>query len=121
MDGSIEALSDSLIKLSTEEIQVNVIHKGIGQITEGDVNLAISSNAIIVGFQVCSTLSAKQLADNENVDIRIYSIIYQAIDEIKSAMEGMLIPEKSEKVVATLEVRNTFHISKVGTIAGCIE
>ena len=120
VDGSIEALSDSLIKLSTEEIQVNVIHKGIGQITEGDVNLAISSNAIIVGFQVRPTSSAKQLADNENVDIRIYSIIYQAIDEIKSAMEGMLIPEKSEKVVATLEVRNTFHISKVGTIAGCI-
>ena len=116
VDGSIEALSDSLIKLSTEEIQVNVIHKGIGQITEGDVNLAISSNAIIVGFQVRPTSSAKQLADNENVDIRIYSIIYQAIDEIKSAMEGMLIPEKSEKVVATLEVRNTFHISKVGTI-----
>ena len=119
VDGSIEALSDSLIKLSTSEIQVNVIHKGIGQITEGDVNLAISSNAIIVGFQVRPTSSARQLADNENVDIRIYSIIYQAIDEIKSAMEGMLIPEKSEKVVATLEVRNTFHISKVGTIAGC--
>lgn len=119
VDGSIEALSDSLIKLSTSEIQVNVIHKGIGQITEGDVNLAISSNAIIVGFQVRPTSSARQLADNENVDIRIYSIIYQAIDEIKAAMEGMLIPEKSEKVVATLEVRNTFHISKVGTIAGC--
>lgn len=120
VDGSIEALSDSLIKLSTNEIQVRVIHKGIGQITEGDVNLAISSNAIIVGFQVRPTTSAKQLADNEKVDIRIYSIIYQAIEEIKSAMEGMLIPEKSEKVVATLEVRNTFHISKVGTIAGCI-
>ncbi len=120
VDGSIEALSDSLIKLSTDEIQVNVIHKGIGQITEGDVNLAISSNAIIVGFQVRPTTSAKQLADTEKVDIRIYSIIYQAIEEIKSAMEGMLVPEKSEKVVATLEVRNTFHISKVGTIAGCI-
>lgn len=120
VDGSIEALSDSLIKLSTNEIQVNVIHKGIGQITEGDVNLAISSNAIIVGFQVRPTTSAKQLADTEKVDIRIYSIIYQAIEEIKSAMEGMLLPEKSEKVVATLEVRNTFHISKVGTIAGCM-
>ena len=119
VDGSIEALSDSLIKLSTPEIQVNVIHKGIGQITEGDVNLAISSNAIIIGFQVRPTTSAKHLADTEKVDIRIYSIIYQAIDEVKAAMEGMLIPDKAEKVVATLEVRDTFHISKVGTIAGC--
>lgn len=120
VDGSIEALSDSLIKLSTPEIQVNVIHKGIGQITEGDVNLAISANAIIIGFQVRPTTSAKQLADTESVDIRIYSIIYQAIEEVKAAMEGMLIPEKTEKVTATLEVRETFHISKVGTIAGCM-
>ncbi len=120
VDGSIEALSDSLIKLSTPEIQVNVIHKGIGQITEGDVNLAISANAIIIGFQVRPTTSAKQLADTESVDIRTYSIIYQAIEEVKAAMEGMLIPEKAEKVTATLEVRETFHISKVGTIAGCM-
>ena len=120
VDGSIEALSDSLIKLSTPEIQVNVIHKGVGQITEGDVNLAISANAIVVGFQVRPTNSAKHLAEQEDIDIRLYSIIYQAIDEVKSAMEGMLIPEKTEKAVATLEVRNTFHISKVGTIAGCM-
>jgi translation initiation factor IF-2 len=120
VDGSIEALSDSLIKLSTSEIKVNVIHKAVGQITEGDVNLAITSNAIIIGFQVRPTTSAKHLAEREEVDIRLYSIIYQAIEEVRAAMEGMLIPEKSEKIMAMLEVRNTFHISKVGTIAGCM-
>ncbi|MDR0830557.1 MAG: translation initiation factor IF-2 [Prevotellaceae bacterium] len=119
VDGSIEALSDSLIKLSTPEIQVNVIHKGVGEINESDINLAISSDAIVVGFQVRPSATARKLADAEHVDIRIYSIIYQAIEEVKSAMEGMLQPEKSEKVTATLEVREAFHISKVGTIAGC--
>ncbi|MDR2684372.1 MAG: translation initiation factor IF-2 [Prevotellaceae bacterium] len=119
VDGSIEALSDSLIKLSTPEIQVNVIHKGVGQITEGDISLAAASNAIVVGFNVRPTSTARHLAEQEQIDIRLYSIIYQAIDEVKAAMEGMLLPEKSEKITATLEVRETFHIGKVGTIAGC--
>ena len=120
VDGSIEALSDSLIKLSTKEIQVNVIHKAVGQISEGDVMLAAASNAIIVGFQVRPSLSARKLAEKEEIDIRIYSIIYTAIEEIKAAMEGMLSPEIKEEITSTVEVLETFKITKVGTIAGCI-
>lgn len=120
VDGSIEALADSLIKLSTDEIQVNIIHKAVGQITEGDVLLAAASNAIIVGFQVRPSMGARKLAEKEQIDIRLYSVIYQAIEELKSAMEGMLSPEIKEEVIATVEVLETFKISKVGTIAGCI-
>ncbi|WP_018337512.1 MULTISPECIES: translation initiation factor IF-2 [Butyricimonas] len=120
VDGSIEALSDSLIKLSTPEIQVNVIHKAVGQISEGDVMLAAASNAIIVGFQVRPSLGARKLAEKEEIDIRLYSIIYTAIEEIKAAMEGMLSPEFKEEITSTVEVLETFKISKVGTIAGCI-
>ena len=120
VDGSIEALSDSLIKLSTEEIQVNVIHKAVGQISESDVMLAAASNAIIVGFQVRPSMSARKLAEKEEIDIRLYSIIYNAIEELKAAMEGMLSPEIKEEVVATLEVQEVFKITKVGSVAGCI-
>ena len=120
VDGSIEALSDSLIKLSTPEIQVNVIHKAVGQISEGDVMLAAASNAIIIGFQVRPSMGARKLAEKEEIDIRLYSIIYTAIEEIKSAMEGMLSPEFKEEITSTVEVLETFKISKVGTIAGCI-
>ena len=120
VDGSIEALSDSLIKLSTEEIQVNVLHKAVGQISESDVTLAAASNAVIVGFQVRPSIAARRLAEKEGVDIRLYSIIYDAIEEVKAAMEGMLSPEIKEEVTATVEVRETFHISKVGTVAGGI-
>lgn len=120
VDGSIEALADSLIKLSTDEIQVNVIHKAVGQISEGDVMLAAASNAIIVGFQVRPSMSARKLAEKEQIDIRLYSIIYTAIEEIKAAMEGMLSPEIKEEITGTVEVLETFKISKVGTIAGCV-
>ncbi len=120
VDGSIEALADSLLKLSTDEIQVNVIHKAVGQISEGDVMLAAASNAIIVGFQVRPSMSARKLAEKEQIDIRLYSIIYTAIEEIKAAMEGMLSPEIKEEVIGTVEVLETFKISKVGTIAGCV-
>lgn len=119
VDGSIEALSDSLQKLSTDEIQVNIIHKAVGQISESDILLATASDAIIVGFQVRPSSSARKLAEKEQVDVRLYSIIYDAINEIKDAMEGMLSPEVKEKVVCNLEIRETFKISKVGTIAGC--
>jgi len=119
VDGSAEALSDALLKLSTEQIQVNVIHKSVGQITESDVLLASASDAIIVGFQVRPAPSARKLADNEQIDIRHYSVIYKAIDEVKAAMEGMLAPEFEEKVTGNVEIRETFKISKVGTIAGC--
>jgi translation initiation factor IF-2 len=119
VDGSVEALSDSLIKLSTEKIQLNIIHKAVGQISESDILLAAASNAIIVGFQVRPSLSARKLAEKEQIDIRLYSIIYNAIEEIKAAMEGMLIPELKEEIVATLEIRETFKITKVGTVAGC--
>ena len=118
VDGSIEALSDSLIKLSTEKIQVNVIHKAVGQISESDVTLAAASDAIIVGFQVRPSKAARALADQEGVDIRLYSVIYDTIEEIKSAMEGMLAPETKEEVTANLEVRQVYHITKVGTVAG---
>ena len=119
VDGSVEALSDSLLKLSTEEIAVNVIHSGVGQITESDVLLASASDAIIVGFQVRPSAKARQIAENEEIDIRTYSIIYQAIEEIKSAMEGMLSPEVVEKIIGNVEVRDVFKISKVGSVAGC--
>lgn len=119
VDGSIEALSDSLLKLSTEQIQVNIVHKGVGAITENDVNLASASDAIIVGFQVRPSQAARKLAENEQIDIRLYSVIYKAIEEIKSAMEGMLSPEIEEKIVGSAEVREVFNITKVGTIAGC--
>ena len=120
VDGSVEALKDSLIKLSTENIQVNVIHGAVGAISDSDVLLAAASDAIIVGFNVRPTSTARKMAENEEVDIRIYSIIYDAIEEIKSAMEGMLSPDIKEEITATLEVLQTFRISKVGTIAGCI-
>jgi len=119
VDGSVEALSDSLIKLSTEEIQVNIIHKAVGQISESDILLAAASNAVVVGFQVRPSLSARKLAEKEGIDIRLYSIIYDAIEEIRAAMEGMLSPEIKEEIIATVEVRETFDIGKVGTIAGC--
>jgi len=119
VDGSVEALSDSLIKLSTPEIQLNIIHKAVGQISESDVLLAAASNAIIVGFQVRPSLSARKLAEKEEIDMRFYSIIYNAIEEIKSAMEGMLSPEVKEEIVATLEIREIFKVTKVGTVAGC--
>ena len=118
VDGSIEALSDSLIKLSTEKIQVNVIQKAVGQISENDVNLAAASDAIIVAFQVRPSAAARRLAEQEGVDIRTYSVIYDAIEEVKDAMEGMLSPEIKEEVTAQVEVRQVYHISKVGTVAG---
>ena len=120
VDGSVEALSDSLLKLSTQEVQVNVIHKSVGAISESDIMLASASNAVIVGFNVRPTVQARKLADQEKIDIRIYSIIYTAIEEIKAAIEGMLAPEIEEVVTCNLEIRETFKISKVGTIAGCM-
>ena len=119
VDGSIEALSDSLLNLSTEEIQINIVHKGVGAISEADVNLASASDAIIIGFQVRPSISARKLAEQEQIDIRLYSVIYKAIDEIKSAMEGMLSPDIEEQITGSAEVRETFNISKIGTIAGC--
>lgn len=116
----MEALSDSLLKLSTEEVVCNVIHKSVGQITESDVLLASASNAIIVGFQVRPSVSARKLAEQEQIDIRLYSIIYNAIEEIKAALEGMLSPEIEEKIVCNLEIKEIFKITKVGTIAGCL-
>ena len=120
VDGSIEALSDSLIKLSTEEIQINVLHKAVGEISESDVTLAAASDAIIIGFQVRPSLAAKRAAEREGVQIRLYSVIYQAIEDVKDAMEGMLAPEIKEEVIGTAEVLETYHISKVGTIAGAM-
>jgi translation initiation factor IF-2 len=119
VDGSVEALSDSLLKLSTNEVQVNVIHKSVGAVTESDVLLASASNAIIVGFQVRPSLSARKLAEKEQIEIRSYSIIYQAIEEIKAAIEGMLSPEIEEKITCNIEIREVFKISKIGTVAGC--
>jgi translation initiation factor IF-2 len=120
VDGSIEALADSLLKLSTAEIQINIIHKSVGQITESDVLLASASNAIIIGFQVRPSLNARKLAESEQIEIRLYSIIYNAINELKQAMEGMLAPEYQEKIVGNIEIRETFKIPKVGTVAGCM-
>jgi translation initiation factor IF-2 len=120
VDGSVEALSDSLLKLSTEEIEVKVIHKGVGQISESDVLLAAASDAIIIGFQVRPSANARKLIDKEEVDVRLYSIIYDAINEVRDAMEGMLAPTMEENIVGNVEVRDVFKISKVGTIAGCM-
>lgn len=120
VDGSVEALADSLLKLSTPEVQVNIIHKSVGAVTESDVLLASASNAVIIGFQVRPSLSARKLAEQEQIDIRLYSIIYTAINEIKAAIEGMLSPEIEEKIVCNLEVRDVFKITKVGTVAGCM-
>jgi translation initiation factor IF-2 len=120
VDGSIEALSDSLIKLSTEEIQLNIIHKAVGQIKEADIMLAAASNAIILGFQVRPSLGARKLAEKEEIDIRLYSVIYDAIEEVKAAMEGMLSPDIKEEITATVEIREIFKITKVGTVAGCM-
>jgi len=120
VDGSVEALSDSLLKLTNEEVAVNVIHKSVGQITESDVLLASASNAVIVGFQVRPSVGARKLAEQEQIDIRLYSIIYQAIEEIKAAIEGMLSPEIEEKILCNIEIREVFKITKVGTVAGCM-
>ena len=120
VDGSVEALTDSLQKLSTEEIQVNIIHKGVGAITESDVLLASASEAIIIGFNVRPSASARQIAEKEEIDIRTYSIIYKVIDDVKDAMEGMLSPDIVEEITGTAEIRETYKISKVGTIAGCM-
>ena len=120
VDGSVEALADSLLKLSTENIQVNVIHKAVGAISDSDIMLAAASNAIICGFQVRPTSTARKMADKEEIDIRLYSIIYDAIEEIKSAMEGMLSPEIKEEITATVEIIEVFKITKVGTVAGCL-
>ena len=119
VDGSIEALSDSLQKLSTDQIAVNIIHKSVGQISESDVMLAAASDAIIIGFQVRPSINARKLAEKEQIDIRLYSVIYNAIEELEQAMEGMLSPDIEEKIVSNIEVRETFKISKIGTIAGC--
>ncbi|MBX2964952.1 MAG: translation initiation factor IF-2 [Cyclobacteriaceae bacterium] len=120
VDGSVEALSDSLLKLSTKEIQVAIIHRGVGQISESDVLLASASDAVIVGFQVRPSSSARRLAENEEIEIRLYSIIYDAINDVKAAMEGMLAPEQEEVIVGNAEVRDVFKITKVGTVAGCM-
>jgi len=120
VNGSVEALSDSLLNLSNKEVMVKVIHKGVGQITESDVLLASASDAIIIGFQVRPSSSAKKIAETEQIDIRHYSVIYQAIDEIKAAIEGMLSPEIKETVIGSVDVRDVFKITKVGTIAGCM-
>jgi translation initiation factor IF-2 len=120
VDGSIEALSDSLLKLSTDEVQVNIIHKGVGQISESDVLLATASDAIIIGFQVRPSSSAKKIAETEAVEIRLYSIIYDAINDVKDAMEGMLAPAEEEVIVGNVQIRDIFKISKVGTVAGCM-
>ncbi|MGB3585378.1 MAG: EF-Tu/IF-2/RF-3 family GTPase, partial [Tunicatimonas sp.] len=119
VDGSVEALSDSLLKLSTEEVQVNIIHKAVGQISESDVLLASASDAIIVGFQVRPSNSARGLAEKEEIEIRLYSIIYDAINEVRDAMEGMLAPTVEEVITGNIEVRQVFKISRVGTVAGC--
>lgn len=120
VDGSVEALSDSLLKLSTEEVQVNIIHKAVGQISESDVLLASASDAVIVGFQVRPSNDARKLAEHEEIEIRLYSIIYDAINEVKDAMEGMLAPTEEEVITGTIEVRDVFKITKVGTVAGCM-
>jgi translation initiation factor IF-2 len=120
VDGSIEALSDSLLKLSTEEVQVNIIQKAVGPISESDVLLASASDAIIIGFQVRPSNNARKLAEQEEIEIRLYSIIYDAINELKDAMEGMLAPEFEEIITGNVEVREVFKITKIGTVAGCM-
>jgi translation initiation factor IF-2 len=120
VDGSVEALSDSLLNLSTEEVQVNIIQKGVGQISESDVILASASDAIILGFQVRPSANARRLAEQEEIEIRLYSVIYDAINEIKDAMEGMLAPDVEEVITGNVEIREVFRISKVGSVAGCM-
>ena len=120
VDGSVEALSDSLIRLSTPEIQVNVIHKAVGQISESDITLAAASDGIIIGFQVRPSLAARREAEQQGIDIRLYSVIYDAIEEVTAAMEGMLSPEIKEEIIGNIEVLETFKITRVGTIAGCM-
>ena len=120
VDGSVEALTDSIVKLSTEKIQVNIIHKGVGQISESDILLAAASNAVVIGFQVRPSLAARKLAEKEQIDIRLHSVIYDAVNELRDAMEGMLSPEVKETIKGTLEVQEVFKITKVGTIAGCM-
>ncbi len=120
VDGSVEALTDSIVKLSTEKIQVNIIHKGVGQISESDILLAAASNAVVIGFQVRPSLTARKIAEKEQIDIRLHSVIYDAVNELRDAMEGMLSPEVKERIIGTLEVQEVFKISKVGSIAGCI-
>jgi translation initiation factor IF-2 len=119
VDGSVEALADSLMKLSTDEVKIRVIHKGVGPISESDIVLAAASKAVIVGFHVRPNLNARRLAETENVDIRLYSIIYDAINEIKNALEGLLAPTVTEEVIATVEVRDTFKVPRIGVVAGC--
>ena len=120
VDGSVEALSDSLLKLSSQEVQVNIIHKSVGQITESDILLASASDAVVIGFQVRPSMSARKLAEAEQIDVRLYSIIYNAINELKAAIEGMLAPDIEEKIICNIEIREVFKITKVGTIAGCM-
>jgi len=119
VDGSVEALSDSLIKLSNEEIQVNVVLKAVGQISESDILLASASDAIVIGFNVRPSLQARKLAEQENIEVKQYSIIYDAIEELKAAIEGMMVPKTEEKIVANIEIREVFKITKVGNVAGC--
>jgi translation initiation factor IF-2 len=119
VDGSVGALADSLMKITHEEVRVNVIHRAVGSISESDVLLAAASGAVIIGFHVRPHLNARRLAEQENVDIRLYNIIYNAIEDVKKALEGLLTPEKNEEITATVEVRETFKVPKVGTIAGC--
>ena len=119
VDGSVEALTDSLLKLSTEEIQVRIIHKGVGQISESDILLASAADAIVIGFQVRPSLNARKVAENEEIEIRLYSIIYDAINELRDALEGMLAPKEEEVIVGNVEIREVFKISKIGTVAGC--
>jgi translation initiation factor IF-2 len=120
VDGSVEALSDSLLRLAFEQVQVNVIRKAVGQISEADVLLATASDAIIIGFQVRPSVSARKLAENEGIDIRLYSVIYDAINDVKDALEGMLSPELKEEITGSAEIREVFKVSKVGTVAGCM-
>jgi translation initiation factor IF-2 len=119
VQGSFEALSHALQKLSTEEVKVNIIHSGVGAITESDVNLALASNAVIIGFNTRADATARKLVQSHGIDLRYYNIIYEAVDEVKNALSGMLAPEKKESVVGLVEIRQVFKISKIGTVAGC--
>jgi len=119
MQGSYEGLEHALSKLSTDEVKVNIIHSAVGAITESDVNLALASKAVLIGFNVRADAQARKLAESSGVDIRYYNIIYEAVDEVKAALSGMLVPEQKENVIGTVEIRQVFHISKIGTIAGC--
>jgi translation initiation factor IF-2 len=120
VQGSYEGLAHALTKLSTDEVKVNIVHTGVGGITESDINLALASKAVVVGFNTRADTAARKLAENSGVDIRYYNIIYEAVDDVKAAINGMLAPERKESVVGTVEVRNVFKISKVGTVAGCM-